>query len=77
MIINGIPVISNDLCVQTWRLNDWTKELMGKEWIDDFNKWAEYNLPEQPTCYMIQGNLVAHPSIIQDMLVMLVTAIKD
>lgn len=63
----GIQVIEDLNCLQTWQLDKWTKELMGYEWVQEFNNWAEDNLPKQPTCYMIgNSTLITHPSIIKE-----------
>lgn len=64
----GIKVIESSECMQAWQLDDWTKELMGYEWVEKFNKWAEVNLPKQPACYVINNDtLVTHPSIAEEL----------
>lgn len=62
----SVQVFESDQCLQTWQLNDFTKELMGREWVKKFNAWAEYALPKQPACYMLgQEKMIVHPSIAQ------------
>lgn len=61
----GIEVTESDQCLQTWQLNDFTKELMGREWVKQFNQWAEHALPKQPACYMVGDKMIVHPSIAQ------------
>lgn len=62
----GIEVIESETCMQTWQLNDFTKELMGAEWVQQFNAWAEHALPKQPACYMVgRDKMIVHPSIAQ------------
>ena len=62
----GIKLIESPSCVQTWQLKDFTKDLMGDEWVKKFEAWAEYSLPKIPACYMIGNDkMVAHPSVIQ------------
>ena len=67
MLFNGMNVYSNANCLQTWQLNDFTKELMGAEWVKKFNAWAEYVLPKQPACYIMENRIIAHPSIVDEL----------
>lgn len=63
---SGLQVIVDDKCLQSWQLNDFTKELMGPEWVKKFNAWAEHSLPKQPACYMLgKDKMIVHPSIAQ------------
>jgi len=60
----GIEVVESETCMQTWQLNDFTKELMGHEWVQQFNAWAEHALPKQPACYMVgKDKMIVHPSV--------------
>lgn len=62
----SIQVIESETCMQTWQLNDFTKELMGHEWVQQFNAWAEHALPKQPACYMVgKDKMIVHPSVAQ------------
>jgi hypothetical protein len=62
----GVEVIESETCMQTWQLNDFTKELMGAEWVKQFNAWAEHALPKQPACYMVgKDKMIVHPSVAQ------------
>lgn len=62
----GIQIIESEHCMQTWQLNDFTKELMGNEWVKKFDAWAEYALPKQPACYMMgDDKMIVHPSMSQ------------
>lgn len=63
---NYFDVIESDLCLQSWQLDNWTKELMGSEWVNEFDKWAEHNLPKQPTCYVMGNKLITHPSVAKE-----------
>jgi len=61
---NSIKIIEDANCMQTWQLSDFTKELMGREWVKQFDAWAEHALPKQPACYMIgDRTMVTHPSV--------------
>lgn len=63
---HAIEIIESANCVTAWELNDFTKELMGVEWVSKFSRWAEYNLPKQPACYMLgKHKMFVHPSIAQ------------
>jgi hypothetical protein len=72
-MINGMKVIENPLCLQSWQLEEWTKELMGEKWVAEFDEWAKVNLPKQPACYFMNVGiigekiLVAHPEIIRQL----------
>ena len=62
----GIQIIESDNCIQSWQLTDFTKELMGSEWVSKFNATTGTWLPKQPACYMVgDDKMIVHPSISQ------------
>lgn len=62
----SVHVIEDNNCIQNWQLNDFTKELMGSEWVKQFDSWAAHALPKQPACYMLgEYKMIVHPSISQ------------
>ena len=61
---SGIQVIESERCIQNYQLTDFTKELMGREWVEQFDSWAAHSLPKQPACYMVgRDKMVVHPSV--------------
>ena len=62
----GIEVIESEQCMQAYKLTDFTKELMGHEWVEKFNATTGAWLPKQPACYMIgRDKMIVHPSVSQ------------
>lgn len=61
---NSMQVIESEDCMQPYQLTDFTKELMGREWVDKFNATTGAWLPKQPACYMVgDDKMIVHPSI--------------
>jgi len=60
----SIKVIESPTCIENYQLTNLTKDIMGVEWVKQFDKWAEHSLPKQPACYMVgDDKLVCPPSI--------------
>ena len=60
----GIQVTESETCMQNWQLTDFTKELMGREWVKKFDATTGAWLPKQPACYMVgDDKMIVHPSI--------------
>lgn len=59
----GMKVVESEHCMQNYQLTDLTKEMMGEQWVQQFDRWAEYSLPKKPACYRIGDTLVMHPTI--------------
>ena len=65
---DNIIVIEDANCLRNYQLTPFIKDLMGEEWCNEFNIWADHSLPKEPTCYMIGKNkLITHPSISREM----------
>jgi len=68
MRIGAIDVIESAQCLGPYELTEFTKELMGDEWVEKFDSWAVHALPKQPTCYKLAGNkFIAHPIIVDQL----------
>jgi len=66
--LNEIQIIESDQSLQTYQLSDFIKELIGIQWVKQFNTWSEHALPKQPACYWTgDGKMIMHPSIAQAM----------